>query len=181
MVGAAWPTDDDADYRKVLGLTLLKEVMDLMLTESVREELGASYGVGVKLDMSDVYDDFGYLVVNSIVAPDKADEVDASIAKVAASLRDQPPSADMMERARQPMLEQAAKSLRQNAYWLSYVDEAQSEADRLDRIRKREALIKAITAADLQALARQYLRADQLQRFRIVSDKAASVTTAASR
>ena len=60
---------------------------------------------------------------------------------------------NLIDRARQPMLEQAAKSLRQNAYWMAYVDEAQSEPARLDRTRTRDKIIRSITAADLQKLA----------------------------
>jgi zinc protease len=77
----------------------------------------------------------------------------------------------MLARAREPMLEAAAKQMRQNGYWLGYVDEAQSKADRLERIRTRDKLIRSITAADLQALARQYLVDAKLQRVRILSDK----------
>ena len=113
-------------------------------------------------------------MVSSIVAPDKADEVDSAIKAVAAMLRSAPVSADLIDRARQPMIEAATKSLRQNAYWLGYVDEAQSKADRLNRARTRDAIIRSITAADLQRLANQYLRDDRLQRVRIVSDKLAA-------
>jgi len=171
LVAAAWPTDDDKDFRKEIGLSLLGEVMDLMLTDSVREELGASYGVSVGSTMSSTYDHFGYLMVNSVVAPDKADEIDGVFAKVARQLREEPVSDDLLARARAPMLESAAKQMRQNGYWLGYVDEAQSKADRLERIRTRDALIRSITAADLQALARQYLVEGKLQRVRILSDK----------
>jgi len=74
LVAAAWPTDDDRDFRKEVGLAMLGEVMDLMLTESVREELGDSYGVSVGSTMSDVYKGFGFMMVSSVVAPDKVDE-----------------------------------------------------------------------------------------------------------
>jgi zinc protease len=180
LVGAAWPTDDDSDYRKVLGMGMLREVMSLVLTERVREELGASYGVGVVSDMSSIYDGFGYMMVQSVVAPDKADEVDAVIAEVAAQLRNAPVGDDLIARARQPMLEGVAKSLRQNSYWLSVLDEAQSRPERLDRIRQREAIIRGLTAADLQALARQYLTHEQLQRIRISSEKLAPSANVAS-
>ncbi len=172
LVGAAWPTDDDTDYRAVVGMSLLKDVMSLMLTETVREQLGASYGVSVASTMSDTYDGFGYMFVNSVVAPDKADEIDAAIATVARSLRDTPVSADLLARARAPMLEETAKNLRLNNYWIGFVDQAQSESKRLDRVRQRAALIAAVTPSDLQALARRYLTDQRLQRVRIVSDKA---------
>lgn len=128
--------------------------------------------------MSDTYPGFGFMMVSSIVAPDKADEVDAAIKAVAATIRSAPVSADVLARARQPMIESAAKSLRQNAYWLGYVDEAQSQPERLDRARTRDAIIRSITAADLQKLANQYLRDDKLQRVRIVSEKIAAKPTA---
>ena len=174
MVGAAWPTTDDRDFRTVIGMDLLKDVANLLLTDKIREELGASYGVSVGSTMSNTYPGFGFVMVSSIVAPDKADEVDAAISAVAKTLRSTPISADLLARARAPMIEGATKSLRQNAYWLGYVDEAQSKGDRLDRARTRDAIIRSITAADLQKLANQYLRDDRLQRVRIVSDKLAA-------
>lgn len=179
MVGAVWPTTDDDDYRKVIGLQMLTAVADLLLTDRIREELGASYGVSVGSMMSGTYDNFGYMSVSSIVAPDKADEVDSAIAAVTRTLRIAPVSADLLDRARQPMLENAAKSLRQNGYWLGLVGEAQSDAGKLDRPRTRATVIGSITAAELQALAVEYLRDDRLQRVRIVSDKVAARTTAA--
>jgi zinc protease len=171
LVAAYWPTDDDRDYRREIGMNLLASVLNLMLTDSIREQLGASYGVGVSSDMSDVYRDFGTLSVSTVIAPEKADEVEAAITAAVKSLRDTPVSADLLARARNPALESIAKSLRENGYWLGYVDEAQGEAGRLDRIRQRKALYEAITAADLQAFARTYLTDKAMQRVLIVSDK----------
>jgi zinc protease len=179
LVGAAWPTDDDDDFRKEVGVAMLGEVMELMLTESVREELGDSYGVSVGSSMSDVYDGFGFLLVNAVVAPDKIDEVEAAFARAAKSLRDEPVSDDLLARARAPMLEASTKELRQNGFWLRYVDEAQSQADRLERIRVRDEVIRSVSAADLQALARQYLADAKAQHIRIVSDKLQTAAGAA--
>ena len=181
MVAAFWPTDDDHDYRKEVGLGMLASVLDLMLTESIREQLGASYGVSVGSSMSDVYTGYGTLSVNTVVAPDKADEVEAAIAAAAKQLRDQPVSADLLARARNPVMESIAKSLRENGYWMGYVDQAQTQADRLQRIRDRKALYEAITPADLQALARTYLTDKALQKVRIVSSQASAAKVAAAK
>ena len=172
LVATFWPTDDDADYRREVSMSLLGSVLDLMLTESVREQLGASYGVSVSSDMSNVYTGFGSLSASTVIAPDKADEVEKVIADAAKSLRDTPVSADLLARARNPALESITKTMRENGYWLGYVAEAQGRADRLDRIRQRKAFYQAITPADLQKLARTYLTDKAMQRVRIVSDKA---------
>jgi len=171
LVAAYWPTADDSDYRREVGLGVLSTVLDLMLTESIREQLGASYGVAVSSDMSDVYTGFGTLSVNTVIAPDKADEVEAAIAAAVRQLRDALVTADLLARARNPMMESIAKDLRENGYWMGYVGKAQSKADRLDRIRRRKKVYESITPAELQQLARTYLTDNAMQRVRIVSDK----------
>ena len=181
MVAIFWPTTDDGDYRREVSMSLLGSVLDLMLTESVREQLGASYGVSVASDMSDVYPGFGSLSASTVIAPDKADQVEAVIAAAAKSLRDKPVTADLLARAKNPALESVAKSLRENSYWLGYVDEAQGRADRLDRVRQRKAIYEAITPADLQKLAQTYLTDRAMQRVRIVSDKAGSAAKPVAR
>lgn len=178
MVATFWPTDDDSDYRREVGLGLLASVLDLMLTESIREQLGASYGVGVGSNMSDVYRDFGTVSVSTVIAPDKAEEVEAAIVAATRELREGPVSADLLVRARNPMLEQLARSRRENGFWMSVIDEAQSRADRLDRVREAKTVLESITAAELQALAKTYLTDAAMQKVRIVSRSIAPTAAA---
>lgn len=172
LVGIAWPTDDDSDLRRAAGLTMLSRVLDLMLTETIREKLGDSYGVSVSNLMSDTFPGFGYLFTNAVVAPDKADEVDQAIKETAAELRDKPVAADLMARAVAPALEAIDRSRRENGFWIGALAKAQSHPERLNRIRNERAAIQAVTAADLQKLARQYLTPTTQQQVRIVSSKA---------
>ena len=79
--------------------------------------------------------------------------------KPRAARRDKPLPADIILRARAPMLEGYQNLLSTNAGWLTYVDRAQTEADRIDRYTKAKDRLSAVTAADLQALARRYLTA----------------------
>jgi zinc protease len=177
MVEAVWPTTDDSNFREVVGVGLLKDVLDLMLTDSVREKLGDSYGVSLSSNMSDTFKGFGYLSAAAVVAPDKADEVDKAIAEAAASLRDKPVSADLLARARNPELEKADRLMRDNGYWLGTLQKAQSEPERLDRIRQHKALLQSITPADIQKLAQKYLEPATVQKVRIVSSKLATTAS----
>lgn len=172
-----WPTTDDSNYREVVGVGLLKDVLDLMLTDSVREKLGDSYGVSLASDMSDIFTGFGYLSAAAVVAPEKADEVQKAIAEAAAELRDKPVTDDLLARARNPELEKADHALRDNGYWLAALSKAQSEPERLDRIRHKKELLQSITAADIQKLAQKYLQPDRLQKVRIVSSKLATTAS----
>jgi zinc protease len=178
MVESVWPTTDDSNYREVIGVELLKDVLDIMLTDNVRETLGDSYGVSLQSAMSDAFPGFGYLSAAAVVAPDKIEEVQKAIAEATAQLRDKPVSKDILERARNPELDKADRQLRDNSYWLSSLAKAQSEPERLDRIRHKKALLQSISAADIQKLALKYLQPERVQKVQIVSSK---VATTASR
>ncbi len=171
VVGAVWRTDDDKDFRTEIGLTMVSNVLDLMLTDSVREQLGASYGASVDSTMSSDYTHYGYLVADAVVSPTKADVVDKAIAEAAATLRDKQIDKDTLERALNPELEKAQRNLRENGYWLAALQAAQSEPDRLDRVRKRIEILKSITPADIQKLAQTYLTPDRMNRLRVTSEK----------
>jgi zinc protease len=177
MVEAVWPTTDDSDFREVVGVGLLKDVLDLMLTDSVREKLGDSYGVSLSSNMSDTFKGFGYLAAAAVVAPDKADEVEQAIADAAAALRAKPVSADLLARARNPEVEKADRLMRDNGYWLGTLQKAQSEPERLDRIRQHKAILQSVTAADIQKLAQKYLQPAKVQKVRIVSSKLATTAS----
>ena len=55
------------------------------------------------------------------------------------------------------MLESFDNMLKTNGGWLVLVDRAQTQPDRIERYMKARARIEAITARDLQLLAKQYL------------------------
>ena len=177
MVESVWPTTDDSNYREVIGVELLKDVLNLMLTDSVREKLGDSYGVSLSSQMSDTFKGFGYLSAAAVVAPDKTDEVQQAIAEAAAQLRDKPVAADLLARARNPELEKADHQLRDNSYWLAALAKAQSNPERLDRVRQKKAILQSITAADIQKLAQKYLQPGKLQKVRIISSKLAATAS----
>lgn len=174
VVGAVWRTDDDADFARDVGLDVVADVLDIMLTDEVREKLGASYGASVNSSTSAEYKDFGYLVADSIVSPTSADTVDKAIADAVAELRAKPIDKDLLARALNPETEKARQNLRKNGYWARAIQSAQTEPDRLDRIRQRVQVLQSITPADIQRLAQTFLTPDRMTRIRVVSDKLAA-------
>lgn len=176
VVESVWPTTDDSNFRQVVEMELLKGVLEIMLTESVREKLGDSYGASVRSDMSHVFKGFGYLSAAAVVAPDKADEVQQAIANAAAELRTKPIADDLLARARNPMLANIEKWEHDNGWWVFALGRAQSEPERLDRLRQHKALLQAVTAADLQKLAQKYLQPASLQKVLIVGSKKPAMT-----
>lgn len=173
MIQISWPTTDDANFKDVVGLVLLKDVLNLMLMQSVREELGDTYAISVKSLMSDVFSGFGYLSAAAIVAPDKTDEVEAAILRAAATLRREPVSADLLDRARNPELAKADRGLQDNGYWLAALTDTQKDPARLERIRGLKPALMRVTAADIQRLAEKYLQPGASRKALIISRKMA--------
>lgn len=163
-----WPTTDDRDQQQEVTLAMLAGVMDLLLTEKIREELGATYSPSSGSSMSDVYRDFGTFSASIVVKPEQADEVFAAVEEIVAGLKAAPVSADTLARARTPVLEQISRNRRENGYWLGVADEAQLRPDRLARVRAYEGLVRAVTPAELQAAARRYLDPSRKLELRVV-------------
>lgn len=167
-----WPARDDSDLGETMRLSLLARVMQLKLTEELRERLGESYSPGAGTSLSEEFPGYGHLLATSNVDYKDLATTRAAIFAIAKELRDTPVDADLLDRARRPLLESMIKSRRENSYWLNYVSEATSEAARLDRSRKGIAEVEAATPAELQALARRYLVDDKALVIKAVSDKA---------
>jgi zinc protease len=157
IIAEAWATGDDKDFGRAVGLNLLAEVLKLSLDDELREALGATYGVSVRSYNSDVFDGYGYLLVNTLVAPEKIPAVEAALESVIADMRAKPVSDDLLSRARNPLIERIERQQRENAYWLGLVDEAQTDPEDLARHGQRKAAYLAVTAEELRKLARQYL------------------------
>ncbi len=157
LLRLTWLTRDGEDPVETLQLQLLERVLQIAITDSLREDLGKAYSPGVGGDTSRVWRGFGTMSVTASVDVSEVAATRAAILRAIAALREAPPSADLLQRARAPMLEDLANRLKGNGGWMAYVERAQSKPDRLARFQAAPARLNAITAADLQAVARRYL------------------------
>ncbi len=169
-----WPTTDNMDQKSDITRNITAQVMGLMLLDEVREKLGATYSPSANSSASDNFAGFGYIAASVIAAPDKMDVISAAIKKVTKEMRDTPVSDDVLLRARKPIIEAIIKSERENGAWLGLANIAQSQPEKLDRRRKRMAILEAVTVADIQATARQYLGDDVELEIRIVNAAASA-------
>lgn len=159
LLQLTWPTRDGEDPLAALQLQLLQRIVQIELTETLREKLGKAYSPGAGGDASRIWKGYGTFIVTASVAVPEIAATRAAISETIAALRDQPIPEDILLRARQPLLEDLANRLKTNGGWISYVERAQTKPDRIERYQMARERLEAITAAQLQALARQYLTA----------------------
>ncbi|HWK42868.1 MAG TPA: insulinase family protein [Croceibacterium sp.] len=164
IVRMDWPTTDNSDLGEVLRLELLKRVLQVELTETLREQLGQTYSPGVNASQSDTYPGFGYFTLAAQVA---ADQVDATREAMLDSVRGviaEPIDDDVLLRARRPVLEAYDNALKSNGGWMALAARAQSDPDDIARFLDGKPGFEALTAADVQATAAKYLKpADRLE------------------
>jgi zinc protease len=153
----AWPTTDGRDQGDDYTRDLLAAVMNLRLTEKLREELGATYSPQALSYSQLTFDGFGFIAAIATLPPEGMDDAAAAVRAIGQELAAAPPAADLVERARNPIRASLERGETQNQGWVSLVAAAQSDPVLLDRRRKRVATLDAITAADLQAAAQRYL------------------------
>ncbi|MBS0254084.1 MAG: insulinase family protein [Proteobacteria bacterium] len=157
LVAVTWLTRDDSDPEAKQVLNLLDRVMRIELNEALREKLGKSYSPFSASDPSRVWPGWGTFTVQASCDPREVDVVEAAIAAAVERLKAQPVSADLLTRAREPLLQSIDNALKSDGGWLLLAADAQRHPDRLERqARARERLL-AVTPQAIMAAARLYL------------------------
>jgi hypothetical protein len=64
-----------------------------------------------------------------------------------------------------------------NGFWIAALSKAQSDPQKLNRVRQRKSLLQAIGPLELQELARKYLQPGHVQQVKILSRKMATTAS----
>jgi len=161
LVRLSWPTRDYSDFEETLRLQLLERVLRLELISSLREELGQTYSPSVSATQSRTWRGYGQLSMAASVDTAQVSAAREAMLEAVRELIKEPVEADVLLRARQPLLESYDNALKSNAGWMGLVARAQTEPDRIDRFLAGKAALAAITAEDLRQTAARYLAPDQ--------------------
>lgn len=158
----AWPTPGRrADFKEARVLNLLSEVLELRLQEKIRQVLGMSYAPRSEREASDFQADYGFITAAAELDRSQLDVFRRELAGIVADLQARPVSATDLEKARQPLLEQMRK-LRSsdNQFWVETTLELIDQPGLASDVVAGPEMMQSLTAADVQAAARKYLRAE---------------------
>ncbi|MEQ5787107.1 insulinase family protein [Erythrobacter sp. NFXS35] len=169
-----WPTTDDSDQAETLRLGLLARVVRLALTEKLREELGQAYSPSAGASSSRHYRDYGTFSLAVSVDVAQVEATRQAVEEMLAGLRNTPPSADVIERARRPLLEGYDNALKDLGGWINLAARAQSEPERIDRWFAAPDMIRAMTPEDLQDTAKRWLEQGAAVEIAVVPSETAA-------
>jgi len=177
----AWPTVDSIGDRKPSRIVnLLARVLQLRVTDELREKQGVAYSPGASATSSLVFPDYGYVFTQVETPPEALPGFFQSVDTIAAGLRDAPVTEDELNRARLSTIESIRRGQAGNGYWLNALKGAQTDPTQVAAIRTVISDLEAITPADLQQAARTYLEPDRAWRAQVTAETAAPAATDAA-
>jgi len=138
-------------------LQAIKHVLDIRYTETVREEEGGTYGVGLRISTSEFpIEDFG-LSISFDCDPEKADKLKEIIYEEIDIMLKNGPSETDLNKAKENFLKNRENSLKENEYWSnSIVFNLKHDENILDQDRYTT-LVNSITPEKIKKAANKFL------------------------
>jgi zinc protease len=157
-----WPTIGRyADVEEARALRLAAQIVETRLTEQFRAQSGGTYSPSVSSDQSDELPAMGLFIAGAQIERSRIDEFKKKLLAVVADLSAREPDADELDRARVPVLSVLARGkASSNAFWLGAVDSYVTDPRYLDTFRTLDSGYRAITGAQIRAVAAKYLTSD---------------------
>jgi zinc protease len=158
LVVVAYPTDDFWKIERTRRIAVTADLFAERLRQRIRERLGAAYSPDAYNYSSRSYPGYGLLKIIIQLDPGKVPDIIQEVRTIADQMADQTADADEFRRILDPTLAQIKDFRQTNGYWLNNVLTGVSRhPQQLDWSRSFANDYAAITSAEVNAMARQYL------------------------
>ncbi len=138
-------------------LQALTELVRIKVVETLREKMSGTYSPSI--GSSAIKIPQPQYTINAFFSssPDNAEALSRALFAVIDSVQKHPPSQADVDKVKEQMLRAHETELKQNAYWLSTIMSRDQSGDEIGGVLARyDAMIKALTAAQIQRAAKQY-------------------------
>lgn len=168
----AWPTTDYyANTAEARALNLAVQVFQDRLLQRVRIAEGATYSPSIASQPSTTFPGYGLVAATAETPPDRIPGFFKAVSDISRDLRETPVTADELERARKPRLEQIMRSQATNEYWMSVLADSEDDPRKLEQARLGISGYALVTAGDILAVARKYLKDESAYRIIVTAGK----------
>lgn len=141
------------DLKNVLCVDMLKQIMTMVYTETVREDEGGAYGIPVSAAVSDYPEKIGLVSIQLPTSPDKRQHMTEIIYKGVDNMVANGPKAEDLQKVKEYMLRSHAEKLKTNGYWMNQLINNVKEGK--DNVAIYEQTVNSITTADVQKMAQR--------------------------
>ena len=151
------PFEYDRPNRLLLGATT--DVLDIMLREVLREEMGGTYGASVSATPTRIPEERYGVRISYGVEPERLDELTAATFAVIDSLSTYGASAENLAKVQETRRRSRETDLRENGFWLAAISAYDRDGQPLEDILELEPLLAGLTSEGIGAAARRWLDA----------------------
>jgi zinc protease len=145
-------------------LSALGELLNIKLRETLRENLGGTYGVSVSPAATRDPQPSYRFTIGFGSAPERLEALTAAALAQIDSVKKFGASAEYLTKVKEASYRARETLLKQNAYWISQISTFDQAGWPLSEIPANDALIASLTSQDLQRAAAKYLRLDNYVR-----------------
>jgi Peptidase M16 inactive domain len=156
-----FPATDGREARTRRSIGFFTQILRDRLRVDVREKLGAAYSPSAGATLSEVYPDDGWIGIQTESEIDKADAMVDACLKVADGMNEHHVTEEEFDRQRQPTLAAIRDQLRTNAHWQHALSLLHSKDHVLEEMRAFPTFLKDLNPADMDAIAKEYLKRDR--------------------
>lgn len=139
------------NLRNSLKVSMLKQSLQMLYTETVREDEGGAYGVPVGGKLTVYPEKKASIQIQLPTSPEKLDRMTQVVYDGLEKMCNEGPSDDYMHKIKEYMIRSHAEELKDNGYWMTqYVNKVRRGTDYVEDY---DETVNSITADDLKALA----------------------------
>ena len=145
-------------------LSALAELLSIKLRETLRENLGGTYGVSVNPSATRDPQPSYRFTIGFGSAPERLEALTAAALAQIDSVKRFATTPEYLNKVKEAALRARETALKQNSYWIAQISTFDQNGWPLEEIPNGEKLISSLTAEDLQRAAQKYLRIDNYVR-----------------
>ena len=165
MVSMAFTGTFDWSYENRFEMLALADVLRIKLRESMREEKGGVYGVGVSAQPSQhPVEDYMFMVQWGC-SPENVEELINTAMQEIANLKQNGATDKDLQKVRETMIRSRETDLKENSFWLSALQQYYKNGEDPRILLDYEQYVNGLTSDDIKAAANQYLIESRLLKF----------------
>lgn len=145
---------------EAIRLSMLDQIMDIVYTETIREEEGGTYGVGTTSSINPVNNEMVFLLYFD-TDPQKMNKLLSLAIAEFKKVAENGPAPETFNKVKEYMLKKRAEDLQENKYWLDQIDFYNLFG--IDRFTGYEDLVKKQTPGDIQKAAKAFLKGNLVE------------------
>jgi zinc protease len=143
----------------------IKNIMDRIYTDKLREEMSGVYGFSIRADVERFpYENYNFTMTIPC-SPDNADKLVNAVISEIERIKTKGFTKEEIEKEKESQRRERESDLKLNGGWMFIIDRAYSIDKNFERAEKPYKLIELVTVENLNEIAKKYLDTSKMVRF----------------